>query len=144
MPKRSPPSTRAKKSPTGRADAFATVLAIGRSLPGVEAATAWGQPALKANGKTIACKAAHPSAEPDSLIVMLPVAERDALVEEAPATYYLKPHYVGHPCVLVRLTRIHPDALRDLLAGAQRHAEARKRASKTVSRPETARPTRRR
>jgi hypothetical protein len=102
------------------------VLAIGRSLPGVDVATAWGQPALKANGRTIACRAAHSSAEPDSLIVMMPVAERDALVEEAPEIYYLKPHYVGHPCVLVRLARIHPDALRDLLAGARRHAAAKR------------------
>jgi hypothetical protein len=111
------------------------MLAIGRSLPGVEVATAWGQPALKANGRTIACMAAHPSAEPDSLIVMMQVADRDALVEDAPETYYLRPHYVGHPCVLVRLKRIHPDALRDLLAGAQRQASARtRRAPKTARR----------
>jgi len=134
MPTRRPSSPRAHAGTPGRGNAFARVLEIGRTLTGVEEAAAWGQPALKANGKTIACMAAHPSAEPDSLIVMMPVADRDALVEEAPETYYLKPHYVGHPCVLVRLNRIQPDALRDLLAGAQRQASARKRASRTVRR----------
>lgn len=97
-------------------------------------ATAWGQPALKANGRTIACMAAHPSAEPDSLIVMMSVTDRDLLVEEAPDIYYLKPHYVGHPCVLVRLNRIQPGALRDLLAGAQRYASTRGRSASTTAR----------
>jgi hypothetical protein len=30
-------------------------------------------------------------------------------------TYYLTYHYEDYPCVLVRLGRVHPDALRDLL-----------------------------
>lgn len=124
--------TRPEGGTSSRRSAFSRVTEIGRSLPDVEVSTAWGQPALKANGRTIACMAAHPSAEPDSLIVMMPVIDRDVLVEDAPDIYYLKPHYVGHPCVLVRLNRIQPGALRDLLAGAQRHASARKRAAKTA------------
>jgi hypothetical protein len=32
-------------------------------------------------------------------------------------TYY---HYVNYPCVLVRLSDVHPDALRDLVTGASR------------------------
>jgi hypothetical protein len=35
-------------------------------------------------------------------------------------TYYLKDHYVNYPCVLVRLSRVRADALRDLIAGAHR------------------------
>jgi hypothetical protein len=133
-PRRSRPSRRTPRGSTSQQRAFAGVEAIGRTLPGVEVGTAWGQPALKANGRTIACMASHPSAEPDSLIVMMPVEERDALVEEAPETYYLKPHYVGHPCVLVRLNHVHPDALRDLLDGARRYHGARKPASRTTGR----------
>jgi hypothetical protein len=41
--------------------------------------------------------------------------QRDELMAVEPKTYYLTDHYVNHPCVLVRLTRIHRDALRDLL-----------------------------
>ena len=46
------------------------------------------------------------------------------LVADDPATYYLKEHYVGYPCVLVRLSRVRPDALRDLVVGAHRYVSA--------------------
>lgn len=58
---------------------------------------------------------------------MMDFADRDALIEEEPDTYYLKEHYVGYPCVLVRLSRVHPDALRDLVVGAQRYVSARRK-----------------
>ena len=71
------------------------------------------------------CIASHKSAEPDTLVVMMDFADRDALVEEDPDTYYLKEHYVGYPCVLVRLARVHPDALRDLVVGAHRYVSTK-------------------
>ena len=64
--------------------------------------------------------AAHKSAEPHTLVVMMDFDDRNALVEDDPDTYYLKEHYLNYPCVLVRLERIRPDALKDLLAGAHR------------------------
>jgi len=100
---------------------FARVESIGRTLPDVEVTTAWGQPALKVRGRMFACLASHKSAEPGTLVVMMDVADRDLLVEEDPGRYYLKDHYVGYPCVLVRLARVPPDALRDLLTGAHRY-----------------------
>jgi hypothetical protein len=106
---------------------FAAVEAIGRALPNVEVTTAWGQPALKVFGKMFACMASHKSAEPNSLVVMMAFADRDALVEDDPATYYVKPHYLDYPCVLVRLKHIHLDALRDLVIGAHRFVSAQKR-----------------
>ncbi|MCC7010485.1 MAG: MmcQ/YjbR family DNA-binding protein [Acidobacteria bacterium] len=99
---------------------FARVEAIGRALPDVEVGTAWGQPALKVRGRMFACIASHKSAEPNTLVVRMAVPARDALVEDDPATYYLEPHYVGYPCVLVRLPRVSAEALRDLLATAHR------------------------
>jgi hypothetical protein len=116
-----------------RGHAFGPVEAIGRTLPDVEVTTAWGQPALKVCGQMFACIASHKSAEPNSLVVMMDVAERDALIEDDPDTYYLKDHYVNHPCVLVRLPRISADALRDLVAGAHRFVSAR-RHGKSVAR----------
>jgi len=43
----------------------------------------------------------------------------------SPDVYYLTDHYVNHPVVLVRLSRIHPDALRDLLGMAWRFVTAK-------------------
>ena len=106
---------------------FATVTSIGRSLPDVEVTTTYGKPALKVRGRMFACIASHKSAEPNSLVVMMDFADRDALVEDDPDIYYLKEHYVNYPCVLVRLSHVHADALRDLVTGAHRFVSARTR-----------------
>ncbi|HMF95076.1 MAG TPA: MmcQ/YjbR family DNA-binding protein [Vicinamibacterales bacterium] len=106
---------------------FAGVRAIGLKLPGAEEGTSWGTPALKVGGKMFACIASHKSAEPNTLVVYIDLAQRDALIAEDPDTYYLKEHYVNYPVVLVRLSRVHPDAMRDLLAGAWRIVSARQR-----------------
>ena len=84
-----------------------------------------------------ACIASHKSAEPNTLVVMMDFADRNALVEDDPDTYYLKEHYVNYPCLLVRLSRVHTDALRDLITGAHRFVSAkahRKSAGQKMSR----------
>jgi len=106
---------------------FKTVESIGRTLPDVEVTTTYGQPALKVRGKMFVCIASNKSAEPNSLVVMMDFADRDALIEDDPGTYYLKEHYLSYPCVLVRLSRVHPDALRDLVAGAHRYVTSKMR-----------------
>jgi len=88
---------------------------MGLALPDVEEGTIYRSPALKVRGKMFACLAIHRSAEPDTLAVRIDFAQRDELIAADPNTYYLTDHYVNYPCVLVRLTRVHPDALRDLL-----------------------------
>ena len=113
-----------------RSCSFKTVESIGRTLADVEVTTSWGQPSLKVRGKMFACIASHKSAEPNTLVVMMDFADRDALVEDDPGTYYLKDHYLNYPCVLVRLSRSHPDALRDLVIGAHRFVSAKARRKK--------------
>jgi hypothetical protein len=113
-----------------RGNSFKAVESIGRTLPDVEVTTAWGQPALKVRGKMFMCIASHTSAEPNTLVVMMDFPDRDALIEDDPGTYYLKDHYLNYPCVLVRLSRIHPDALRDLVIGAHRFVSAKARKKK--------------
>lgn len=112
---------------------FETVEAIGRTLPDVEVTTTWGHPALKVRGRMFVCMASHKSAEPGTLVVMMGFAERDALVADDPDTYYLQDHYLNYPCVLVRLSRVHIDALRDLVAGAHRFVETRTRTRKATA-----------
>ena len=106
---------------------FKTVASIGRTLPDVELTTTFGKPALKVRGKMFVCIASHKSAEPNSLVVMMDFAARDALIADDPGTYYLKDHYVGYPCILVRLSRVRADALRDLVSGAHRFVSAKGR-----------------
>jgi len=119
-----------------RGNSFTAVESIGRTLPDVEVTTMYGQPALKVRGKMFVCIASHKSAEPNTLVVMMDFPDRDALIEDAPGTYYLKDHYLNYPCILVRLLRVRPDALRDLVIGAHRFvgAEASKKRRSTVKR----------
>jgi hypothetical protein len=104
----------------GKTITFDTVRQMGLALPEVEEGTAYGSPALKVRGKMFACMAVHRSAEPGSLAVRIGFSERDELIVARPDTYYLTDHYVGYPVVLVRLSRVHRDALRDLLRMAWR------------------------
>ena len=100
--------------------AFDTVREMGRAMPGVEEGTTYGSPALTVGGKMFACMAIHSSAEPDSLAIRIPFDQRDQMISEDPNTYYLTHHYVNYPVVLVRLSRVPTDALRDLLHMAWR------------------------
>jgi len=96
---------------------FDIVRIIGLELPGVEATTKYdGSPVLKLDGIFMAGLAMHPSAELDTLVVRSELDDREALVEDAPETYYLTDYYRSYPLVLVRLKRVEPDALRELLS----------------------------
>ena len=103
---------------------FDVVWEIGRSLPDVEESTMYGSPALKLRGRLVACMTSHKSAEPNTLAVRTGFEERDALIADEPETYYLKDHYVNYPVVLVRLSKIRVDQLRDLLGSAWRYVAA--------------------
>ena len=97
---------------------FDTVRDIGLALPGVEESTAYGSPALKVRGQLLACVPANRSAEPNSLVVRVDFDDRAELLAADPDVYYVTDHYVGYSAVLVRLSRINRDVLRDLLGMA--------------------------
>ena len=113
---------------------FETVRQIGLELPGVEASTAYGLPALKVRGKLLACVPANRSAEPDSIVVRVDFDDRAALLREAPDVYYLTDHYVGYNAVLVRLSRVDTGVLRDLLGMAYKFVTAKAASSSPARR----------
>jgi len=115
---------------------FETVRRIALELPDVEDAAAYGAPAIKVRGKLLTCIPTNKSAEPDSLAVRIGIDQRAELVATAPDVYYFTDHYANYPMVLVRLSRIHPDALRDLLGAAWRFVTASTPSGKrTVRKP---------
>src|SRR4026209_2122625 len=109
----------------GRGNTFKAVESIGRTLPDVEVTTAYGQPALKVRGKMFVCIASNKAAEPNTLVVMMDFADRDALVEEDPATSSLKAPSRTDPAGRSRLSRVQADALSDLVTGAHRYVSAK-------------------
>ena len=96
------------------------VRELAQALPGVEESTSWGAQSWKVRGKMMACQAINKSAEPNSLGVMIPFEQRDELIAAQPDVYYVTDHYVNYPSVVVRLSRVHRDSLRDLLGMASR------------------------
>jgi len=110
---------------------FGAVRRIGLTLPGVEESTAYGAPALKVNGKLMACLPTHRSAEPNSLAVRVGFDDRAEMLAAAPDVYYITDHYRGYSIVLVRVCRVTQDVLRDLLGVAHKFvtAEAARRSA---------------
>jgi hypothetical protein len=103
---------------------FDTVRKIGLTLPGVEESTSYGAPALKVHGKLLACVPTHRSAEPGSLAVRVDFNARAELLAAAPDVYYVTEHYLNYTAVLVRMSRVTPDDLRDLLGMAHKFVTA--------------------
>jgi len=106
--------------PAGRLT-FETVKTVGLALPDVEATTRHdGSPLLKVGGAFMAGIATHSSAEPETLVVRIDLEAREFLLEDASDTYYVTDYYRKYPLVLVRLSKIDREALRDILATSRR------------------------
>jgi hypothetical protein len=97
---------------------FDEVRKIALALDRVEESTSYGTPAFKIGGKLVA----RLREDGETLVVGMSFEQREELLAADPDTYYLTDHYLNYPWILVRLPRVHPDALRDLLRGAIRQA----------------------
>lgn len=101
---------------------FEDVRAIANRLEDVVEGTSYGTPAFKVAGKLFA----RLREDGESLVVGTTFEEREDIMTGDPETYYITDHYLKYPWVLVRLSRVHPDALRDLLKRAWRLASMKK------------------
>jgi hypothetical protein len=109
---------------------FDVVRELAMTLPHVEESTIHGAPSLKVRGRLLTCPAIHRSAEPNSIAVRIDFDQRAELIAEAPSIYYVTDHYVNYPTVLVRLSRIDREALRDLLGMAWHFVMSKTKSSK--------------
>lgn len=71
-------------------------------------------------------------AEPDTLVVRADFEEREGLLEHAPDTYYVTDYYRHYPVVLVRLSLLNRDVLRELLTRSWRMTVEKRRKSRTA------------
>jgi len=116
---------------------FDAVREIALALPGVEESTTPRGTSLKVAGRMLACPAIHSSAEPSSLVVRVSAELRERLLATEPDAYFLTEHYVGYPSILVRLSRVSQDSLRDVLASAALEIGEKKRKRKTKIKAKT-------
>jgi hypothetical protein len=107
---------------------FDTVRQIGATLPDVEESTSYGTPALKIRGNLFA----RQHQEADTLVLRCEFDQREELMAADPDIYFITDHYLNYPWILVRMSRVHQDALQDLLRMACRLAaqDARQPASR--------------
>src|SRR2546427_5246352 len=95
---------------------FEMVREIARTLPGAEESTSYGTPAFKVKGKLFARQ--HQDGK--SLVVGVDFDEREEMIVAAPEKFYITDHYLNYPWMLVRMSKVGPDELRDLLIGSWR------------------------
>lgn len=102
---------------------FDAVRTMALALDDVAEGTSYGTPAFRVRGKLFV----RLREDGDSLVVRMEPDQRDELIAADPDTYYITDHYLNYPWILVRLSRVHPDAMRDLLRGAAQLAASKGR-----------------
>jgi hypothetical protein len=118
---------------------FNTVRELGLALPDVVDGTAYGAPALKLDGKLLACIPTNKSAEPNCIVVRIDLEHRAELLRQHPDIYYITDHYAPYPTVLVRLLKITRTDLTELLRDAYRFVmPSAPKSALTISRPKSA------
>ncbi|KFL28578.1 MmcQ/YjbR family DNA-binding protein [Paradevosia shaoguanensis] len=105
-----------------------TRLAREAGLPEVSEGLNYGTPALKVKDKTFARLK-----DATTLVLLLPMEQKEMLLEFAPHVYFETDHYKGWPAVLARLDVISDEELRDRLVDAWR-AKAPKRVAEGFGR----------
>lgn len=90
---------------------FETVRGLALALPGAEEGTSYGTPAFRVGGKLFA--RLHQDGE--SLVVRIDLDQRRMRMGVDPETHFITDHYHDHPMMLVRLARVDPEDLRELL-----------------------------
>jgi len=88
---------RAPQSPAARLFARVRKAARATKLPGIEAGTWYGTPALFVRGKSL-----MRVKDADTLVFRCTLEEKAFLTEAEPAIYFETDHYAGWPAVLVR------------------------------------------
>jgi hypothetical protein len=110
-----------KKRSTGVT--FTEVSKLGRALPGVVESTSYGTPALKVDGKLLV----RLKEDGETLVLRMDFVNRDLLLRAEPDLFFLTDHYLNYPSILLRLTRVTPARLTELLEDAWRLVAPRRR-----------------
>lgn len=93
---------------------FLDARRVGLALPGVEEGPSYGTSGLRVAGKLFA----RIKEDGDTLVVRTDRDSRDALTEANPSTFFVIPHYRGHDWMLIRLSSVKPEELREQLVAA--------------------------
>jgi len=102
---------------------FAAVRKMALSLDNVAEGMSYGTPGFRVGG--VLFLRFHQDGE--SLVVRTDFDQREELLAADPASYFITDHYLNYEWILVRLSRVRSDALRDLIRWAHKSAATEKR-----------------
>ena len=106
---------RAMRVRSGAMATWATVMRLGVKLPEVEESTWFGTPSLKVRKRSFVRLK-----EEDVAVVLVDLDEKEALLRAEPDVFFTTPHYDGYPAMLVRLSAISDEELREVLTESWR------------------------
>ena len=107
-----------KKSTTVDLD---TLREIALAFPGTEESTSYGTPSFKVKKKLFA----RLHQDDESVVVKIDFQDREVWMEEDPDTFFITDHYLNYPMMQVRLSRVKPAEIAELLEEAWRRAAPR-------------------
>lgn len=88
------------------------------ALPGVEEGPCYGTPGWRVKKRFLA----RLKEDGETLVVKVGDEERDILMAADPKTFFITDHYVGYPTVLVRLSNVRLELLKEVLERAWQRA----------------------
>jgi hypothetical protein len=97
---------------------YGTVRDLALALADVEEGSSYGTPAMRVKGKLFV----RLREDPDSLAIRMPFEQRTKLMRSNPKTYYITDHYRDYEWMLVRLSKVEAEAMKELLEIAHRTA----------------------
>lgn len=91
------------------------VRTLAMKLPDVEQGSTHGYPAFKVNDKAFAWFPKKKEVEDDTLAVRMSIPDRTARIEKNPDAFYVTPHYLDYPAMLVRVWELTDAQLKEVL-----------------------------
>jgi hypothetical protein len=101
---------------------FEQIRKMALALDSVVETTSYGTPAFKVKGKLFA--RLHQDRE--TFILRMNFDQRDDMIAMDPDTFFITDHYKNYEWVLVRMERVSPSAMRQLLEIAQQSRSIQK------------------
>lgn len=101
---------------------FLDARRVALALPSVEEGPSYGTSSFRVAGKLFA----RIKEDGVTLVVRTDRDSREALLEANPSTFFVTPHYRGHDWMLIRLSSVKPEELREQLVAAWKRRASKK------------------
>src|SRR5580704_16873390 len=98
--------------PAAIAKSYERYLKVALALPGTEASTSYGTPAVKVRGKILSRWRTEAEG---ALAIRCDFLDRQILLQAQPEVFFLTDHYLDYPMVLVRLEKVSRVVLVDVV-----------------------------